>query len=368
MKKIIFIFLVAILCISMIYGDTLEIKNKIYKIKKGDCLWNISKEFYSNPFLWPKIWDANPYIQNPDLIFPEDELVLPDISAESMEVEKEMAISPKKVEEEPIKTTKEKDVVSEEKTTVVEEEEEETEEIEEVIKDVQIPITYDNLVLSSGGVIQEDEITEEGYISGFEEKIKEFHGALEITFLSFYNPDVVIGSNYLIYNITDKIKDPDTHSLLGKKLVVKGVLTVIEINEDTIKAEIKKAFCRIVKGDKLTTYDPSDWQYIPEGGDPEVKTGAIASAKGIAKFLGAEQDIIFINLGKENGVKPGQEFYISKKAGKTKDPIGGTIVTNEKEIGLIRVLKVFNYSASAIVLKRSEMLRVGDPVTYKEQW
>jgi nucleoid-associated protein YgaU len=45
-----------------------------------DCLWNISKnpEIYSDPLLWPKIWQANTnIIHNPDLIHPGDELIIP---------------------------------------------------------------------------------------------------------------------------------------------------------------------------------------------------------------------------------------------------------------------------------------------------
>jgi|GEM_PF-3192255 len=41
-----------------------------YVIKKGDCLWNIAFQFFGNPFIWPRIWQNNSYIKNPDLIYP----------------------------------------------------------------------------------------------------------------------------------------------------------------------------------------------------------------------------------------------------------------------------------------------------------
>ena len=34
-------------------------KNKTYKVKKGDCLWNIAKKFYGNGSKWKKIYTAN---------------------------------------------------------------------------------------------------------------------------------------------------------------------------------------------------------------------------------------------------------------------------------------------------------------------
>ena len=43
---------------------------EIYTIKQGDTLWGISSKFLQNPFLWPKLWQRNPYIANPHWIYP----------------------------------------------------------------------------------------------------------------------------------------------------------------------------------------------------------------------------------------------------------------------------------------------------------
>lgn len=48
----------------------------VYVIKKGDTLWDISSHFLANPWLWPKLWQANDYITNPHLIYPGDQLNL----------------------------------------------------------------------------------------------------------------------------------------------------------------------------------------------------------------------------------------------------------------------------------------------------
>jgi TolA-binding protein len=45
-----------------------------------DCLWNIAGniEIYGDPFMWPKIWQANTeIIRNPDIIFPGQVLKVP---------------------------------------------------------------------------------------------------------------------------------------------------------------------------------------------------------------------------------------------------------------------------------------------------
>ncbi len=47
-----------------------------YTVRRGDTLWDISAKFLSKPWLWPEIWQANPQVRNPHLIYPGDQLNL----------------------------------------------------------------------------------------------------------------------------------------------------------------------------------------------------------------------------------------------------------------------------------------------------
>jgi nucleoid-associated protein YgaU len=59
-----------------------------YVVEKGDYLWRISgmETIYKNPIFWPLIFDANTgQIQDPDLIYPGQELTIPrDMSDQEM--------------------------------------------------------------------------------------------------------------------------------------------------------------------------------------------------------------------------------------------------------------------------------------------
>jgi len=47
-----------------------------YMVKSGDNLWDISFKFLGDPFRWPEVWRRNPYIKNPNLIYPGNTLVI----------------------------------------------------------------------------------------------------------------------------------------------------------------------------------------------------------------------------------------------------------------------------------------------------
>lgn len=49
---------------------------EVYKVKKGDTLWDISAMYLTQPWLWPELWRNNSHISNPHLIYPGDELRL----------------------------------------------------------------------------------------------------------------------------------------------------------------------------------------------------------------------------------------------------------------------------------------------------
>lgn len=67
---------------------------KTHKVSGGDTLWDLSGKYYQDPYKWGKIYNANlQTVENPDRIYPREELVIPDITEEVKPVMKPAAIS-----------------------------------------------------------------------------------------------------------------------------------------------------------------------------------------------------------------------------------------------------------------------------------
>lgn len=52
-------------------------KEIIYSVVKGDSLWTIACKFYDDPFKWKLIYEANENINEPNLVYPCQKLIIP---------------------------------------------------------------------------------------------------------------------------------------------------------------------------------------------------------------------------------------------------------------------------------------------------
>lgn len=43
---------------------------EIYTVREGDTLWDVTEQFYGDPYRWPQVWSYNPDITNPHWIYP----------------------------------------------------------------------------------------------------------------------------------------------------------------------------------------------------------------------------------------------------------------------------------------------------------
>jgi LysM repeat protein len=49
---------------------------EVHTVKPGDTLWDVTKQYLKDPYLWPQVWEMNPNVTNPHWIYPGDHLFI----------------------------------------------------------------------------------------------------------------------------------------------------------------------------------------------------------------------------------------------------------------------------------------------------
>ena len=78
-RKLIYSTFAALLLFGVAVAQDVSVRSDHpgeYVVVKGDTLWDISGRFLDKPWQWPAIWQANPQIENPHLIYPGDVISL----------------------------------------------------------------------------------------------------------------------------------------------------------------------------------------------------------------------------------------------------------------------------------------------------
>ena len=249
-----------------------------YVVKKGDTLWDISETFLATPWLWPKVWQANPQVDNPHLIYPGDRLRLVFIDGQPRLVKRKVVkLSPAMRKIEPVKpiTTLPLSV------------------IEPFLKRVQVlsPDTIDQLPFILGG--------NEGNKVAFAGQVlfaKDDQGGLT--------------GLYGVYHPEAMFVDPDTQEVLG---INAPLVAIVEATPDgdVTRVKVRKSTMEIRQGDKLLPISQSETlnAYFMPSIHSELIAGRILHNYSNGRYFGGGE-IIVINKGAADSVKPGHLLNI----------------------------------------------------------
>lgn len=314
-----------------------------YIVKPGDTLWDISALFLSKPWLWPEIWQVNPQVGNPHLIYPGDVLSLVYIDGKPVLMSRkgDVKLSP---------TLRTSDLGS---------------------SIPAIPVEAISGFLSRSRVLDNETIKSSPYIVAGEGK-KLITGVGDIVFGrgEFESLDTRF---YGIYRPGQTFRDPETREKLGIQAVEIGSARVIDYYDNEkqrkkdprklAKVQLTATNQEVRLGDRLMSYEDETVlsTFYPKAPSTEI-TGSLIAVEGGITSIG-RFDVVVVNRGKREGLETGDVLSIFKLGRTLKDDFGrGKVKLPKKKAGLLIVFKVFDKVAYGLVLDADEPLALMDEV------
>lgn len=263
-----------------------------YTVKKGDTLWDLSQKFSDTPYLWPDLWSDNSQIANPHLIYPGQRIRL----FRRTDVEKEARPI---IEEKPIET----------KAPPIEVEPEEVPEIAtQDIPESKPSKTFRYRAIDRVGFIKNKALTPEGFIFKVKED-KKLISTGDIVYISQNESNPLTpGGRYTVYRTFKPIYDQTTGKYIGIQHYLLGVIEITNTAPRFAIAKVIRSFSNIRVNDKLMPYKRRSINIVQQK-SREGLLGKIIFAEEHNILIG-DRTTVFINKGKDDGVKPGQYYSI----------------------------------------------------------
>ncbi|MEE9522813.1 MAG: LysM peptidoglycan-binding domain-containing protein [candidate division NC10 bacterium] len=343
-----------------------------YIVQDGDTLWAISSRYLDNPRLWPQIWKENAFVSDPDMIFPGDPLVIPGVTPPPKPVAEAPPVPPIAEErvEPPVAPPVEAPPVEAPLTPA-------PPEVAEVEKPEKVIV---GLVAPPSGTIPRPALECSGFVAKPEEihavgqiirSLEEFSTRLwyaDHVFLDLGGQKVQPGDRFWIIRPSGTIKHPVTGRRVGIKVRTLGTVEIVNATGPNPWAKIIYNCEDIAPGDALV--DVKTWAHPPKGLDRSADLrvgGYIIGSKSGSDALG-QFDIVYVDIGQEKGIIPGDEFAIYQRAGIAVHPTKRrTVPLAPLKRGELVVIRTSAQSAVGLVTKSDLTLRVGEGIVLQRQ-
>jgi hypothetical protein len=333
-----------------------------YVVKRGDTLWDISARFLKKPWLWPEIWQANPQIKNPHLIYPGDVISLAYLDR--------VAVQPGPREEAPLNAIPLGD-------------------IEPFLKDRRVVDSFEELPHVAG--LDEDRLRSSGghniYVRGLEgAQPGQRYAVVRPTARFTDNPraqDLDFRGRTIRGEIDqwkEVIEQTGNGEFLGYELAkvnvatfTRGVVPGTEVS--TLVVDIGGKEVRV--GDRLIPVDaqPYDLHFFPHPPATQAAEGKLrVLAVADALTSGGSRDVIAISAGRLDGIDNGTVFSVWRNGSHTANRMAypessrvsespksgaGRVSLPDEYASHVMVFRTFDKVSYALVMEGVEATRVG---------
>jgi len=307
-----------------------------YIVKKGDTLWGISGMYLREPWRWPELWDVNPQIDNPHLIFPGDQLYLVWIDGEPR-----------------LRLRRGRDVKL-------------TPNMRVRPLDLAIPIIPLDQIgpwLMRHRIVDADELNNSAYVvAGDEEALISAQGDRIFGRGPFPDDERAYG----IYRANSvPYVDPVTGEALGYQAQDIGNAKLLSSNKvEVTELEITRVTEEVRIGDRLLPLEERvlDATFHPRAPEEELEDGLMIAVDGGLTQIG-QMSIVVLNKGKRDGLEIGHVLAVYQAGALVYDKVAeNNVRLPDTRAGLAMVFEAFEKASYAVILKASRPLEVMDKV------
>jgi len=326
---------------SMLYTSQIRAEKipSVYIVKEGDTLWSISNQFFNDPFHWPNLWKNNKYIQDPQWIYPGKPLLLNEKKLVPIKIKHPVHV---------VKATRPEPVIPPPPPSPPK------------------YITDRDRIDSCGYILSEKEFQAREQrekwgtvIDGKEKKIS--YSFPDLIYINMGQQEVSPGDTFTTFRSADTIFHPTTDKKMGYLIHILGILQVQEVFDEIALVKIIKSFSEIHLHDRITAYQETALPVRQQTGK-NIQGMLIAGKDGRINL--AENNIVFLDMGKKQHVQPGNYFSIYRQdsisgAGEKKISKSFPQVTVNDVIGELVVLKTEEDTCTALITKSKDIILVG---------
>lgn len=318
MKRMFVLFALSLFVAGILVSVT--IAGEDYVIQKGDTLWDISDSQLQDNFLWPKLWNVNPQIENPDLIYPGNTIVIPS-REELMKMtmpEKPQVFKPRaKVK----KMAPQYAVPAQERKNY---------------------LIDRNAYIASGWIAAEFPGVGEIAYSPID---KDIVGEGDTVYLKI-NSDHASDKRFFTIRDIKEVRHPGTGKKMGHLMRVTGILEVNGMDNNMPKAVITSSFEEIHTGEALLPYQDMEPPLAPEYPRTPNVSGLIVESN-FDNSLTGEGDIVFLDKGKSDGLEIGDIFSVTADS------------PPRQSLGTAQVVTLQQTTAAAVIRTSSSEIMIG---------